>query len=197
MTSRLFPKENAPNGDLGKLKACDAVADPEDTEDDIVLFTNFMRFLAPPPRDEDRFGRWNRGQDRFGGGFFGKGGATDPGGERVFGAAGCAVCHRSGFVARSRIEAIDGQRVNAYSDFLLHDVGTGDGIVQGGAMANELRTAPLWGVSESAPYLHDGSAATLKDAILRHGNQAAAARKNFVELPPRLQETLLEFLDAI
>lgn len=60
--------------------------------------------------------------------------------------------------------AIDGQTVDAFSDFLLHDIGAGDGIVQGEARGNEMRTAPLWGVSESAPYLHDGSAATIGDA---------------------------------
>ena len=118
-------------------------------------------------------------------------------GARVFENVGCGVCHHAGFVARSRIDAIDGKRVNAYSDFLLHDIGTGDGIAQGNARPNELRTPPLWGVSESAPYLHDGSAATIRDAIKAHKNQAARSRRAFDDLPFDLQEALLDFLDAI
>ena len=178
ITSRLFPVENAPNDDLRKLAACDAVHDPEDTGDDILAFENFMRLLAPPPRDPDGNPRGGRGRLLF---------------EKV----GCAVCHRGGFTAVSPIAAINGRTVDAFSDFLLHDVGTGDGIIQGDSPANVLRTPPLWGVSESAPYLHDGSAATIKEAIRRHANQAAAARKAFLELSHEEQEALLEFLDSI
>jgi CxxC motif-containing protein (DUF1111 family) len=209
ITSRLFPVENAPNGNLATLAACDTVQDPEDTDDDVTAFANFMRMLAPPPRDS----QWERERERdgeHGGGFDRRGGrgGEDHGrgahapsglafGESVFERVGCAVCHVAGFRTASPIEALNGQRVDAYSDFLLHDVGTGDGIVQGGAGANELRTPPLWGISESAPYLHDGSAATIKDAIDRHGNQGAAARKGFDELPWREQQALLAFLDSI
>jgi CxxC motif-containing protein (DUF1111 family) len=208
VTSKLFPTENAPNGDLTKLKACDQHPDPEDTADDVTLFANFMRLLAPPPRDE-RLARLNDHDGGFGGfaNLFGGGGDRDrrdrdddrgpAKGERVFETVGCAVCHHAGYVARSRIDAINGQRVAAYSDFLLHDIGTGDGIAQGNAKPNELRTTPLWGLSDSAPYLHDGSAASVRDAIKRHGNQAAAARKAFDALPWHLQDAMLDFLDAI
>ena len=137
-----------------------------------------MRLLAPPPRSQGGGSRGDRGRLLF---------------EKV----GCAVCHRGGFTAVSPIAAINGRTVDAFSDFLLHDVGTGDGIIQGDAPANVLRTPPLWGVSESAPYLHDGSAATIKEAIRRHANQAAAARKAFLELSHEEQEALVEFLDSI
>ena len=60
-----------------------------------------------------------------------------------------------------------------------------------------LRTPPLWGVSASAPYLHDGSAATIREAIRRHANQGAAARKSFEDLSREEQEALLDFLDSI
>jgi CxxC motif-containing protein (DUF1111 family) len=60
-----------------------------------------------------------------------------------------------------------------------------------------LRTPPLWGISESAPYLHDGSAATITEAIRRHANQGATARKAFQELSHEEQRALLEFLDSI
>ncbi len=205
ITSGLFLKENAPNGDPAKLLACDAVTDPEDHDEDVVAFANFMRLLAPPPR-EDGFGHrrehgWrhggdqgrDRGQDRGGPN---AGSACDRGGE-LFEKVGCEVCHHAGFTARSPIAAINGQTVDAFSDFLLHDVGTGDGIVQGEARGNSIRTAPLWGISQSAPYLHDGSAATIRDAIRRHANQGTSARSAFEALSYEEQRALLEFLDSI
>lgn len=64
-----------------------------------------------------------------------------------------------------------------YSDFLLHDMGAlGDGISQGDANGREMRTAPLWGVSQRALLLHDGRATTLEDAIRAHDGQARGAR---------------------
>lgn len=193
ITSRLFPTENAPNGDPAKLAACDKVPDIEDDEEDIVLFTNFMRLLAPPPR-ENSFQQGGRdgGNDRHH-----NGGGGGNRGEDLFERVGCEVCHHSGFRAASPIRAINGQRVDAFSDFLLHDIGTGDGIVQGDARGNEIRTTPLWGISESAPYLHDGSAATIRDAIERHRNQAGAARRAFQDLSFDEQRALLAFLDSI
>ncbi|HVQ31700.1 MAG TPA: di-heme oxidoredictase family protein [Vicinamibacteria bacterium] len=192
VTSRLFPAENAPNGDQAKLASCDKVADFEDNDDDIVLFTNFMRFLAPPPREGDRFRDHNdRNRD---GSRDGRGGDR---GEHLFEQVGCEVCHHSGFRAVSDIRALNGQTVDAFSDFLLHDIGTGDGIVQGEARGNEIRTTPLWGLSESAPYLHDGSAPTINDAIRRHGNQAGGARRAFFDLSSDEQRALLNFLDSI
>lgn len=177
ITTPMFPEENAPNGDLAKLAACDAVAEPEDDGADLLLFANFMRLLAPPPRRAE--------------------GPQLERGRQVFQRIGCAVCHRAGFKAESPIGAIDGRIVDAFSDFLLHDAGTGDGIIQGDAQRNEVRTAPLWGISASAPYLHDGTARTIVEAILRHGNQAAAARNAFHALAPADKEKLLAFLDSI
>ena len=190
ITNRLFPVENAPNGDMAKLTRCDTVKDPEDKSDDITAFANFMRLLAPPPQDPE----WDHG-----GGHRGASGADSRlgRGRRAFEKVGCETCHYAGFRAESRIEAIDGQMVEAYSDFLLHDVGTGDGIVQGNAKGNEFRTPPLWGISESAPYLHDGSARTIRDAIHRHANQGAAARKAFQALSFEEEQALLEFLDSL
>ncbi len=198
ITSQFFPTENAPNGDLVKLARCDAVADPEDEEDDVTAFANFMRFLAPPPRDGfDREGERDDFDldDRAGNGDDARG--PEALGRRVFSRVGCAVCHKAAFRAVSPIEAINGQRVAAFSDFLLHDIGTGDGIIQAGAGGNEFRTPPLWGVSQSGPYLHDGSAASVQAAIARHGNQGASARAAFEALPFREQQALLAFLDSI
>jgi CxxC motif-containing protein (DUF1111 family) len=193
ITNRLFPVENAPNGDMGRLAVCDKVKDPEDHDDDIEALASFMRLLAPPPGEEDC-----ARPDHHHHASRGRHGTTRSGaGAQLFERTGCAVCHRTGFTALSPIEAINGETVDAFSDFLLHDVGTGDGIVQGGAEANELRTPPLWGISDSAPYLHDGSAATLRDAIFAHGNQGAAARDAFRALSGPEQQALLDFLASI
>jgi CxxC motif-containing protein (DUF1111 family) len=192
ITSRLFRDENAPNGDSAKLNTCDKVHDPEDTDNDIVAFENFMRFLAPPAGNEDcaRPGHRHAANPR-------SGRARAARGEQVFERVGCAVCHHAGFTAVSTFAALNGETVDAYSDFLLHDAGTGDGIEQAGAGANELRTAPLWGLKDSAPYLHDGSAATVRDAILRHANQGAAAQRAFRSLSFFDQRALLAFLDSL
>jgi CxxC motif-containing protein (DUF1111 family) len=195
ITSRLFPVENAPNGDLARLATCDAAPDPEDEDEDFVAFADFMRLLAPPPGADRRAGDLPRARrGRNGRGERGRGGSP---GRRLFDEVGCVFCHYDGYRAQSSIRAINGRRVEAFSDFLLHDVGTGDGIEQGGARPNELRTAPLWGLAESAPYLHDGSAPTIEEAIRRHGNQGAAARDAFDGLSQFDQETLLSFLESI
>jgi CxxC motif-containing protein (DUF1111 family) len=205
ITNRFFQTENAPNGDVARLARCDSVGDPEDADGDVVAFANFMRLLAPPPADADsEHGRDHAG-DHGGRGWWGFGrsadrdhGASHPsGGGELFEKVGCAVCHRGGFTAQSPIEAIDGKTVDAYSDFLLHDVGTGDGIIQGDAQGTEFRTPPLWGITDSAPYLHDGSAPTIREAIRRHANQGASARDAFQRLSYPEQRALLDFLDSI
>jgi CxxC motif-containing protein (DUF1111 family) len=196
ITNRLFPTENAPNGDLVKLARCDTVKDPEDVNDDMTAFANFMRFLAPPPRDGDSDRDGDRDKDKDDDSDDDAHGPAVSG-RALFSKVGCAVCHRASFRAASPIEAINERRVAAFSDFLLHDVKTGDGIIQGKAGGNEFRTPPLWGISQSAPYLHDGSAPTIQDAIQRHGNQGASARDAFAALCFSEQQALLAFLDSI
>jgi len=198
ITNRLFPDENAPNGDKAKLAACDAIPELEDEDNDTDAFASFMRFLAPPPQNPalsrqrlSLFSLLQRPTGRPAPSL------TLAAGQGVFERVGCAVCHYAGYSAVSRSRAIDGQRVEAYSDFLLHDIGTADNIVQGNAKGTQFRTAPLWGVATSAPYLHDGSAATLSDAIRRHGNQGAAAERAFEDLSFTDRDALLAFLAAI
>lgn len=89
-------------------------------------------------------------------------------GERIFAEIGCASCHvRSLTTGASAVAALDHRRLQPYSDFLLHDMGSlGDGIVQGQATGTEMRTAPLWGLRLLTTFLHDGRARTVEQAIL-------------------------------
>ena len=113
----------------------------------------------------------------------------------VFESVGCATCH-------SRSWAVNG----LYSDLLLHDMGdrisdsggygmsappggvrdlavaTGQPRSSGEAGPTEWRTPPLWGVADSAPYLHDGRASTLDEAIRLHGGEAAATATRYTKL---------------
>ena len=70
--------------------------------------------------------------------------------------------------------ALGNKIFHPYGDFLLHDVGTGDGIVQAGPAdtANKLRTVPLWGLRIKSRFMHDNASMTLSDAIQRHAGEA-------------------------
>ena len=70
------------------------------------------------------------------------------------------------------VAALSNKPVNLFSDLLLHDIGTGDGIEQGRAKGNEFRTAPLWGLSRRDRFMHDANSNNIEDAILRHGGEA-------------------------
>jgi CxxC motif-containing protein (DUF1111 family) len=107
---------------------------------------------------------------------------------------GCAECHLPDLAGVQGL----------YSDLLLHDMGVGlHGTAGGGysspgdATVGEWRTPPLWGVADSAPYLHDGRAPTLRDAILLHGGSAADSAKQFGGLSPSEQDQLLAFLGTL
>jgi CxxC motif-containing protein (DUF1111 family) len=70
--------------------------------------------------------------------------------------------------------ALGNKVIHPFSDFLLHNIGTGDGIVQNGGQstANKLRTLPLWGTRVRPRKMHDGASLTFTDAILRHAGEA-------------------------
>ena len=90
-----------------------------------------------------------------------------------------------------------GSAVPLFSDLLLHDVGTGDGIKQAAAAPEEIRTPALWGLRLRRPLLHDGSAATPADAIVRHRNEAELARQGFERLSAQDRSLLLNFLNGL
>ena len=177
ITNPDFPTESSPQG--GPV-TCDTVADPEDDGTNVTAFADFMTLLAPlptGPKSRDlRLGR------------------------SVFRRLRCQVCHidrlRTGI---HPVKALHHRRARVFSDLLLHDMGPalGDGIEQGQATGTEFRTAPLWGVSQSAPYLHDGRAATLEDAIVAHAGEGQAARDAFLGLTPGERVLLLTYLNAL
>jgi CxxC motif-containing protein (DUF1111 family) len=115
--------------------------------------------------------------------------------------------------------ALGARSFHPFGDFLLHDVGTGDGIVMamqehyGPGMyryqwehlsmaafpttQNKVRTAPLWGVRLRTRLMHDGASVTLGDAIRRHRGEASDASQRFKTLTPSDQDALLEFLRSL
>ena len=95
--------------------------------------------------------------------------------------------------------ALGGKVIHPFSDFLLHDIGTGDGIVQNGGQEtrNKLRTAPLWGLRTRGRLLHDGSASDLTTAIRRHDGEARLARARFRRLERDDVRSLLAFLNSL
>ena len=176
ITSPGFPTESNPQGaPLG----CDPVADPEDDGTAVTSLTSFVTLLAPlPPLKPSPSAR---------------------AGKSLFKRLQCRSCHTDKLKAGvSTVKALHRKKVPAFSDFLLHDMGPalGDGIPQGDASGSEFRTAPLWGVRASAPYLHDGRAATIAEAIAAHGGEAQAARDGFVALTAAEQAALVAYLST-
>jgi CxxC motif-containing protein (DUF1111 family) len=119
-------------------------------------------------------------------------------GETLFGAIGCARCHVPVLTTAYHPNPLfDRKPVPLYSDLLLHDVATGDGIEQAAANGAEIRTPALWGLRFRRPLLHDGSAATATDALLRHGNEAALVVERYRALSPAEQRQVIAFLDSL
>jgi len=210
ITNRLFPDE--------VTKLCNTAPEPNNQPDpdgfaDIDRFTRFMRATKAPARDAQL--------------------AETPlakRGSELFDKIGCATCH-----VRSLTTAAAGTKINGgtftipdalarkafypFGDFLLHDVGTGDGIVMAmqehygrnmyqiqwknlslesfGSTQNKVRTAPLWGVRLRPQLMHDGQSVTLRDAILRHLGEAEDVTQRFKKLMRNDQEALIEFLRSL
>jgi len=96
-------------------------------------------------------------------------------------------------------EALGDKIIHPYSDFLLHDVGTGDGIVQGGPQdtAHKLRTAALWGLRMRPRFMHDLASLSLASAIARHAGEADDVRDRFVQLSDDQKQELFTFLNSL
>ena len=210
ITTRLFPDE--------VTKLCNSAAEPNDTAspdglDDVDHFARFIRASKTPARDSKLA---NTEQSQKGYKFFDK--------------IGCAECHVRTLAtapAGTKInggpftvpEALGSKTFYPYSDFLLHNVGTGDGLTvpmvehYGRKMyqiswrnfspqsfhnaQNKLRTAPLWGVRFRNRLMHDGESTTLRDAILRHREEAYESAHRFGRLSAADQQAILEFLSSL
>ncbi len=210
ITNRLFPDE--------VTKLCNTAPEPNDKPGpdglaDIDRFARFIRATKAPARDTVL--------------------AETPKailGSKLFDKIGCSICH-----VRSLTTAPAGTKINGgtfsitdalgektfhpFGDFLLHNVGTGDGIVMawqehygsnmykykwknlsGDAFQktrNKVRTAPLWGVRLRPRLLHDGASVTFLDAILRHRGEASQVTHSFRGVSPNEKEALFEFLRSL
>jgi CxxC motif-containing protein (DUF1111 family) len=166
------------------MRECDRVKDPEDAVDPrtgkraIDNFEAFMKFLAPPARgpitEEVRVG------------------------EQVFTEVGCTSCHVPELATGANPSAaLNRKPLLLYADLLLHELGTGDGIEQGAAEPDEIRTPALWGLRFRRPLLHDGSAATTSEAIRRHGGEATGVIERYNRASEPMRRALLAFLDSL
>src|SRR4051795_2060183 len=198
ITSPLQPNESSSNGK--SIAAFDTVPDPEDAATpsaphgtDVEAFVRFMRSTKAPARDAVL--------------------AASPdaqAGAMIFHQIGCDLCHVATIQTAPAGTVIDGgtytvpsalgdKIIHPFSDFMLHDVGTGDGIVQNGgqATARKLRTPPLWGLRTRSRFMHDLASVTYGDAILRHGREATQAAQAFRNLPPPQRDQLVQFMRSL
>lgn len=190
VTNRLRPKDTT--------TVCKVTNDLEDLPDDLDMadidhFAQFVRGTKVPPPDPIL--------------------AVTPAarqGHELFRAIGCNTCHVESIVtappgtlinggAFAVPDALGNKLIHPFGDYLLHDIETGDSIVQAGPMdtANKLRTAPLWGLRTRSRYMHDLKSMTLKNAIQRHGGEAERVAHRFDELTPREKQALLAFLNSL
>ena len=191
ITSPLLPAENTSNGN--SVAAYDTVSDPEDDGSDVETFARFIRATTAPPRDEYLAAT-----------------AEARAGESLFNQIGCAHCHTPTITTAPAGTLMNGGRfivpealgdkvIHPFSDFLLHNVGTGDGIVQNGGPStrNKLRTPPLWGLRTRNRLMHDGQSLSLNSAILRHGGEASHVTSNYQRLRDEQKRQLITFLKSL
>ncbi len=184
ITNDIFAEELAVGISPDRMRLCDPIPEPEDVKDPrtgrrgIDNFASFMRLLAPLGR--------------------GPLDANTNSGERLFGSLGCAACHVPSLVTGPSANPLFNRRsVPLFSDLLLHDVGTGDGIQQEEGTPEEIRTPALWGLRFRRPLLHDGSAATIEAAIGRHAGEAELARRGFDRATAEERTALMAFLGSL
>jgi mono/diheme cytochrome c family protein len=151
----------------------DSVSDPELAPSDLSDLEFFMLNLGPPLRGNSPNLKVALGKV-------------------IFDVISCSVCH---------IPAMRGSqgRVGLFSDLLLHDVWgpTFRGMAEPGAPSGFFRTSPLWGIKDTAPYMHDGRAETLTDAIEAHAGEALGSAMAFAALEPNEKNKLMLFLQDL
>ena len=210
ITNRLQPDE--------VTNLCNAHSEPNDTPgsdglSDIDHFARFVRATKAPARDSQLAS-----------------GAVAKKGEGLFDKIGCVTCHVETLTTAPAGTKINGATFtipaalgsvtfHPWGDFLMHDVGTGDGILQATrehygkrvfqimsdylskqdfeSSRNKIRTAPLWGVRLRPRLMHDGASLTLRDAIQRHQGEAMHVSQKFEKLKREDQEAIIEFLKSL
>jgi CxxC motif-containing protein (DUF1111 family) len=200
VTNELFPNER---GD--PPASCLMNPTPEDSTNfsqsaaqipsDIVSFSAFMRFLAPPAPSAS--------------GIPGNPSATSiQNGRAVFSQIHCDTCHAPSLPTSpsSLTPSLSKQTAALFSDLLVHHMGSGlaDNVAQGSAGPDEFRTAPLWGLGQRIFFLHDGRSGPanggLVNAIQQHagnGSEANNVISLFNHLSPQEQQNLLNFLRSL
>ena len=198
ITSPLQPTENTNMG--ASVAAFDTVPDPEEaatpTEPfgpDVEAFARFMRSTKVPPRDTALAAT-----------------ANAVAGASLFTSIGCASCHTPTITTAPAGTVFNGGKfvvtaalgdkiIHPYSDFMLHDVGTGDGIIQNGGAStrNKVRTPPLWGLRTKSRLMHDLFNTTRHNTILRHTNEAEPVIQNYINLSVTQQNQILTFLNSL
>ncbi len=190
VTNRLRPTDST--------SVCKTTTEIEDKPDSLGManidhFTQFIRGTKVPPRDAAL--------------------AATPdaqAGQAVFESIGCNICHIESITtapagtminggAFTVPDALGNKVIHPFGDFLLHDVGTGDHIVQGGPpdTAAKLRTAPLWGLRTKSRFMHDLASLTLEQAIRRHNGEAREVIRGFRQLTDQEKAKLLAFLQSL
>jgi CxxC motif-containing protein (DUF1111 family) len=177
----------------------------EDVENDIDAFTRFMRSTKAPPRDRNLVPV-----------------DSSDSGSALFDTLSCSVCHTRSITTTSSSTttfnggtfvvgtALANKVFHPFGDFLLHDIGTGDGIAQAGGETtkNMIRTAPLWGVRTRDRMMHDGGSSsaptnsgaqsfTINEAILRHAGQATSSRTSYQALSAVEKAQLIKFVKSL
>ena len=157
----------------------DPLPEPEIGAAQLAAADAFVRFLAPPPRGPLSFAAAR--------------------GALLFRSVGCASCHVPALVTGANPNpALRFKVVRAFTDLLLHDMGPDlADICLGQALPSEFRTEPLMGLRFASTFLHDGRAATIRQAIELHGGEALGARNRFLQLTELEKYALVKFLKTL
>jgi CxxC motif-containing protein (DUF1111 family) len=179
LTSPMRPQELAnPDGLQDDQKP-----GPDLTADTVLTVAAYVRMIEMPSRADA---------------------VSTPEGRAAFVAVSCAVCHVPALRTRDDFPVVQlaGSFAPIYSDLLLHDMGDAlaDGQTDESAGPRDWRTAPLIGLRFQTAYLHDGRAASVEVAILKHagpGSEANDSIEKFKALPPAQRAALLAFVQGL
>jgi CxxC motif-containing protein (DUF1111 family) len=181
LTTALHPSEGTIAG-MPFPAGIDPKPEPELSDADVELITDFVRFLTPVAQRKPERER-----------------QTIDAGERLFNEIGCTKCHTPTMTTgQHEIDALSNKRFFIYSDLLLHDLGPQiANVCASGATPSEMRTEPLVGVGLRNAFLHDSRTRDLTEAIRMHGGEASAVQARFQGLKELQQHDLIRFLQSL